>query len=152
MTRTVPLADAIVDELGPFFAEEKAAFARHCHERQISMAHLFVMVMVDRTGPMPMTRVAELIGSGLPTATGLVSRMEDRGLVRRSHDERDRRVVLVSLTDAGSATLSELHAARRTRIANAVATLDDDERRALLTSLRSLRAAFEQAGRSEAAE
>src|SRR5919106_2366137 len=93
-------ADALIAELGPLIAGERAAFASRCHERSISMAHVFLMSMLDRHGPVPMTRVAELLGSGLSTATGFVSRMEDRGLVRRDHDTRDRRVVLVSLTDA----------------------------------------------------
>ena len=67
---------------------------------------------------MPMTRIAELIGSGLPTATGLVNRMVERGLVRREHDTRDRRVVLVSLTEEGAAEVRELHEARQRRMAD----------------------------------
>src|SRR5215210_4769548 len=85
-------ASELLLELGPLVAGEKAAFATRCHERSISMAHVFLMSMIDKHGPVPMTRVAELLGSGLPTATGLVSRMEERGLIRRDHDTRDRRV------------------------------------------------------------
>lgn len=140
----------MADELGPLFAAEKAAFAHRCHERQISMAHLFVMIMIDTHGPLPMTRVAEAIGSGLPTATGLISRMEDRGLVRRTHDEHDRRVVLVSLTQAGAAELSGLHAARRSRMTAAISHLSDGERAQLLSSIRVLCAAFERADREGA--
>jgi MarR family transcriptional regulator, organic hydroperoxide resistance regulator len=142
---------AIADELAPLFAAEKAAFARRCRERQISMAHLFVMVMIEREGPIPMTRVAELIGSGLPTATGLVGRMEDRGLVRRTHDDRDRRVVLVALTNSGAAELSSLHAARHARIAAVAADLSEGERAQLLSAIRVLRAAYERADRKGAA-
>jgi DNA-binding MarR family transcriptional regulator len=131
-------------------AGEKAAFARRCHERQISMAHLFVMTMIEASGPLPMTRVAELIGSGLPTATGLVSRMEERGLVRREHDTRDRRVVLVSLTDEGGAELQTLNLVRRQRMAAAISNLTEGERAQLLSSIRSLRGAFERVDREGA--
>jgi DNA-binding MarR family transcriptional regulator len=137
-------ADTLLDEIGPLFAGERAAFAHRCHARQISMAHLFLMTMIEKQGPMPMTRVAELVGSGLPTATGIVSRMEERGLVRREHDTRDRRVVLVSLTDEGNAELQTLHLARRERIAAAIAHLSQPERAGLLSSVRSLRGAFER--------
>jgi DNA-binding MarR family transcriptional regulator len=137
-------ADALLEELGPVLAGERAAFAHRCHERQISMAHLFLMTMIEKQGPLPMTRVAELIGSGLPTATGIVSRMEERGLVRREHDTRDRRVVLVGLTDEGVAELQTLHLARRERMAAAISHLSEAERTELLSSIRSLRGAFER--------
>jgi DNA-binding MarR family transcriptional regulator len=137
-------ADTLIDELGPMLAAEKVAFARRCHERQISMAHLFVMTIIETSGPLPMNRVAELIGSGLPTATGLVSRMEERGLVRREHDTHDRRVVLVSLTPEGSAELQTLNLVRRQRMAAAISHLTEGERAQLLTSIQSLRRAFER--------
>jgi DNA-binding MarR family transcriptional regulator len=106
------------------------------------MAHVFLMSMIDRHGAVPMTRVAELLGSGLPTATGLVSRMEERGLIRRDHDTRDRRVVLVSLTDAGAAEIRDLHESRQRRMAAAIGNLSPTEQTDLLTAIRSLRTAL----------
>jgi DNA-binding MarR family transcriptional regulator len=134
----------VLDEIGPLMAGEKAAFAARCHERSISMAHVFVMSMIDRHGALPMTRVAEIIESGLPTATGLVNRMVERGFVRREHDTRDRRVVLVSLTEAGAAEVRELHEARQRRMAAAVAQLSGREQESLLVGIRALRSALER--------
>lgn len=131
-------------EIGPLVAGERAAFASRCHERSISMAHIFLMSMIDKQGPMPMTRVAELFGSGLPTATGIISRMAERGLVRRDHDVHDRRVVLVSLTEAGAAEVRELHEARHWRMNKAVTQLSEAEQARLLSSIRSLRSALER--------
>jgi DNA-binding MarR family transcriptional regulator len=131
-------------------ASDRAAFAHRCHERQISMAHLILMTKIEAQGSMPMTRVAELIGTSLPTATGLVGRMEDRGLVRREHDDHDRRVVNVRLTPDGLEELSGLHAARRRRIAAAVATLTHAESAQLLASIRKLRAALARVDEQEA--
>jgi len=136
--------EQLADELGPLLAGERATMAHRCHERQISMAHLFLMTKIEHHGAMPMTRIAELLGSSLPTATGLVSRMEDRGFVRRLHDEQDRRVVNVSLTAAGKRELSGLHAARRHRLAAAAAGFTDAERAQILASIRMLRAALER--------
>lgn len=136
--------EALLDELGSVLASEKSTFAARCHERSISMAHVLVMSVIDKAGPMPMTRIAELIGSGLPTATGLVNRMVERGLVRREHDTRDRRVVLVSLTDEGAAEIRELHQARQRRMAAAIAQLSGPEQDSLLVGIRSLRSALER--------
>lgn len=114
------------------------------------MAHLFLMTMIEKHGPMAMTRVAELFGSGLPTATGLITRMEERGFVRREHDTRDRRVVLVTLTEEGMAELQTMHLARRERMASAISHLTGSERAQLLASIRSLRVAFERVDREGA--
>jgi len=128
----------------PIIAGERAAFAERCHARAISMSHLHLMSFLDAQGPLAMSRVAELLGSGLPTATGLVSRMEERGLVVRTHDTEDRRVVTVSLTEAGMEELRELNSARRARMAAALARLSVPEQTRLLAGIRTLRSAFEQ--------
>ena len=145
ISENASVADELVGELGPLLASERSAFADRCRERQISMAHLFLMMKIDHHGPMPMTRVAELFGSGLPTATGLVGRMEERGWVRREHDMQDRRVVRVTLTPEGAEEMRGLHAARRRRLETAINHLTDAERARLLSSLRVLRAALERA-------
>jgi len=108
------------------------------------MAHVFLMSMIDKHGALPMARVAELLGCGLPTATGFVTRMEERGLVHRDHDTRDRRVVLVSLTDAGGAEVRDLHEARQRRVTAAIAQLSSPEQERLLASIRSLHSALER--------
>ena len=142
--RSLTSGEALLSELGALLAGEKSAFAARCHERSISMAHVLVMSVIDKGGPIPMTRIAELIGSGLPTATGFVNRMVERGFVRREHDTRDRRVVLVSLTEEGAAEVRELHEARQRRMADAIAQLSGPDQKSLLAGIRSLRSALEQ--------
>ena len=146
MTRTISGTQTVeallLDELGPFISGEKAAFAHHCHVRAISMTHLYLMTLLEQYGPLTMGRVAELLGSGLPTATGLVTRVEERGLVERMHDTEDRRLVLVRLTDEGLAELRELQAVRRQRLRTAIKRLTEPEQVALLASIRSLRSAL----------
>ncbi|TMB56273.1 MAG: MarR family transcriptional regulator [Chloroflexi bacterium] len=146
VTRTISesrtVGAELLDELGPFITGERAAFAQHCHVRAISMAHLYLISLLEQYGPLTMGRVAELLGSGLPTATGLVTRVEERGLVERIHDTDDRRLVRVRLTDAGLAELRELQAVRRQRLGAAIQQLTGAEQVALLASIRSLRSAL----------
>jgi DNA-binding MarR family transcriptional regulator len=136
------VAADLLDELGPIIADERAAFAHRCHTRSISMTHLLLMTLLETHGPLPMSRVAELLGCGLPTATGIVSRMEERGLVERQHDTEDRRVVTLRLSKEGADEISELQLSRRERIATALTHLSGPEREQLLASVRALRAAF----------
>ena len=60
--------------------------------------------------PRRITELAELEGLAQPTMTLLVQRLEQRGWVTRERRADDGRVVLVSLTEAGSATLGEFRA------------------------------------------
>ncbi|HET6380084.1 MAG TPA: MarR family transcriptional regulator [candidate division Zixibacteria bacterium] len=154
MIRTNPrpaarAVEELLAALRPWLADERARFAAHCHERGISMAHLHLMGLLERNGPMAMSAVAGILGTELPTVTGLVDRMEDRGLVERVRDEGDRRVVLVTLTEAGAALLSELHALRRERLAAALAFLDEGQRARLLAAFGDLRRAFERLAAEE---
>jgi DNA-binding MarR family transcriptional regulator len=126
-------------------AGERAAFAHRCHERSISMTHLLLMTLLETHGALPRSRVAELLGCGLPAATGIVSRMEERGLVDRQHESDDRRVVTLRLSDEGTAEVRELQLSRRERMATALTHLSEPEREQLLASVRSLRAAFNRA-------
>lgn len=142
-TRSV--AADLLDELAPIIAGERAAFAQRCHTRSISMTHLLLMTLLETHGSLPMSRVAELLGCGLPAATGIVSRMEERGLVVRLRDNEDRRVVTIRLSEEGAAEIRELQLSRRERLATALAHLTDPERAQLLASVRSLRAAFNRA-------
>ncbi|MEO6058414.1 MAG: MarR family transcriptional regulator [Candidatus Limnocylindria bacterium] len=146
MPRTIrdaqTVASDLMAELGPLIAGERAAFAQRCHERSISMSHLHLMTLLESFGPLPMGRVAEMLGSGLPTATGMVTRMEERGLVERVHDTDDRRVVLVRLTAEGETDLQQIQVERARRMALALDHLSDAERTELLSSIRALRAAF----------
>ena len=146
------IADQLLDELAPLVGGERAAFAQRCHERSISMPHLHLMSLLDAHGPLAMSRAAELLGCGLPTATGLVSRMEERGLVTRAHDAGDRRVVTVHLTASGSAELQDLNQARRLRMAAALQHVTPAQRRQLLASIRALRAAFARINQEGAPE
>ena len=57
--------------------------------------------------PRRITELAELESLAQPTMTLLVQRLEQQGWVKRERRADDGRVVLVSLTEAGSATLEE---------------------------------------------
>jgi DNA-binding MarR family transcriptional regulator len=73
------------------------------------------------------TDVADRLQVAQSTATELVSRAEDAGLVQRSGSPKDGRVAVVRLTEAGDARLADcfldLHDEREA-LAHAFATLD----------------------------
>ena len=89
-------------------------------------------------GPRRITELADLEGHAQPTMTLLVKRLEERGWVARRRDPADGRVVLVSLTDAGTAALDDVRAAYRAVLRDHLAAMSDVQVAALLTATEAL--------------
>jgi DNA-binding MarR family transcriptional regulator len=88
--------------------------------------------------------LAEALDVSQASATGIVDRMEQRGLVTRVRDEEDRRVIRVALTDSGRQLLATIAAERRERLALVLADLTDDELEGFLLGSQALRRARER--------
>ncbi len=92
--------------------DREGAFATW-HRHALSLVHLNVLTALEAEGPLSMKRLAELMDVSDASATGIVDRMEKRGLVERRHGTGDRRVVLVHATEAGTKVFSDLASHRR---------------------------------------
>jgi DNA-binding MarR family transcriptional regulator len=93
-----------------------------------------------RAGPRRITELADLEGHAQPTTTLLVKRMEEQRWVARKRDPSDGRVVLVSLTEAGTAALEDVRATYRAVLHDHLATMTDAEIAALATATTALQA------------
>jgi DNA-binding MarR family transcriptional regulator len=91
------------------------------------MMHLYVLGVLDEEGSIPMSRLAEVLDVSLSSTTGIVTRMEERRLVERTHDHEDRRVVLVGLTPAGREMAESIESAGRDHLARVLCELTPDE-------------------------
>lgn len=107
----------------------------------LSIVHLHVLTILESSGPLPMGKVADALDVSIASATGIIDRMEQRGLVERGHQPDDRRVVLVQPTPAGLAVFTDLDEHRRADITRILERLTDDELAAFLKGLRAMRAA-----------
>jgi DNA-binding MarR family transcriptional regulator len=65
----------------------------------VEPSHGAILRQLSAYGPLPMSRLAQLIGKTKPTVTVLVNKMERHGYVERIEDPSDSRVVLVRLND-----------------------------------------------------
>jgi DNA-binding MarR family transcriptional regulator len=110
----------------------------------ISLVHLQVLSVLGHEGSRPMTELAEALDVSSASATGIVDRMEDRGLVIRVRDDEDRRIVRVELTDDGRGVLGGLTAERREALGELLDELSDEEAAGLLIGARALRRARER--------
>lgn len=117
-----------------------AALQAWAHET-LSIVHLSVLAALEANGPMSMTKLADTMDVSVASATGIVTRMEKRGVVRRRHDEDDRRVVMVEITSAGAKVSKVMEMHRNERLRKVLGGLTDDELSSFLFGLRALGAA-----------
>lgn len=89
-------------------------------------------------GILTMSDLAQMAYQSGATATGIVDRLTDAGLVERVRDKVDRRVVYVQITGAGATKLEEIEVERRKQTAQMTQHLNDEELEHLNRLLRKL--------------
>jgi len=136
------LIDEIIAGTSVIAAHQRCAVARRLLRRGISMTHLQVLWILREHGDLSVSRLAELLGVAVPNATGLVDRMEQRGLVERDRDRADRRLVIVRPTSSGMATADEIDGWRSDLMAQVLARLDLEQLERIARGIRDIRAAF----------
>jgi DNA-binding MarR family transcriptional regulator len=107
----------------------------------VSMTHMHVMWLLEHHGDLPMSRMAELLDVSFSNATGIVDRMEERGLVERVRVPDDRRVVLVRITERGIQAIEETEAFKQDRLQAILSHLDEVQVTRLAAGLDDIRAA-----------
>lgn len=141
----------LLEEMASWSSGDRGVF-KSWHRHALSLVHLQVLTLLDADGPVTMRRLAESLDVSDAGATGVVDRMEKRGLVERRRDGDDRRVVFVHLTDAGRHVFEELAARRRERLSKLLDELSEADMAALLRGVRAVHAVRRRFIESEAWE
>ena len=68
----------------------------------VTAAQLNCVLALHESGPLPLSHIAKLIMVESSTVTGIIDRLEQKGLVERVRNSRDRRVITIKLTEAGT--------------------------------------------------
>ena len=94
-----------------FYAQRCVAYAfaevmrAHCEERGkpyvITPPQWSALSLLLAQDGLTIGTMSQMRGVDAPTGTGIITRLEQNGLVERRHDREDRRVVKVYLTDEG---------------------------------------------------
>jgi len=88
--------------------------------------------LISRSDEPPrMAEVADRLGIVPRSLTTVIDALEDAGLVRREIDPRNRRAILLRLTDRGAAVRDELREARRRAAEDLFAALSATDRELL---------------------
>ena len=99
---------------------------------------------VERHGPLTPSELAKRERVQRPTATRVLARLEEEGLIERTADLFDGRSSVVSVTKAGSALLEELRTRKTAFLAQRLEALEPEERAALERAADILERVLEQ--------
>jgi DNA-binding MarR family transcriptional regulator len=98
---------------------------------ELSPSLTAALATVERYGPLTPSELAARERIQRPTATRVLARLEEEGLVARTPDPQDRRSSLVSATPAAQALLADLRTRKTLFLARRLEHLSPDERATL---------------------
>jgi len=94
---------------------------------ELTMRQLHVLSATARADGLTVHQLAETLNIATPTASGLVDRLAEKGLLQRIGDETDRRVRHVHLTEPGQEMITLLDTAFDRMLEELLDLLDADE-------------------------
>jgi DNA-binding MarR family transcriptional regulator len=103
----------------------------------LSVAQLKVLLVLSFKGPLAISKVAELLHIGHPTASHLVERLVQAELAERVEDAADRRSTLARLTASGETLIQRLWQGSGERLQSSLVHLTDQDLIALREGLQA---------------
>lgn len=80
-------------------------------KRTLTQTQFLVLVAIHSRGSCPMSGLANNMHVSLPTMSGIVERLVEKGYVQRVEDKEDRRKVVVELSKSGKEMISQFQGA-----------------------------------------
>jgi len=120
-----------------FFFAQRPHLPESGAEFDLSPVQCHVLHLIEPGRPLPMGRLAETLSCDASNVTGLVDRLEARGLVERRPSAADRRVKVLQLTPTGTRLRSRL-LMRMTGASLPLSRLSREQQRTLLKILEAL--------------
>jgi DNA-binding MarR family transcriptional regulator len=109
----------------------------------ITTPQLICLLTLAERGPMTGTLIAQRMYMSPSTANGIISRLESKGLVRRSREAKDRRTVRVDLTPKGHRMLARAPSPLQQQLVEALAAMPEAEQATINASLSRIVAMME---------
>ena len=108
-----------------------------CAELDLTPAQGHALRMLDPKRPVPMSALAEALVCDASNVTGIVDKLESRGLIARQGADHDRRVKQLAVTEKGLEVRNKLISGAM-RAPAAIASLSGDVKSRLTGLLRKL--------------
>lgn len=127
----IDLSDRAFRELFPLLPKEWLHL-------NLTMPQLKVALLLFTSGSARMSLIASELGVTMATATGVMDRLVERGLVLREGDPADRRVVMCRLSDDGDKLISGLWQISQDQLGQMMRALSPKQLRLIAEALDAL--------------
>lgn len=107
-------------------------------EAGLTVSQLLVLELLSAHKAVSPGRLARALGLAHASVTNVLDRLEARGLIARRRDDKDRRIVMVSLTAAGEAGLARAPSPLQERFLARFKPLAAWEKTAMLAALQRI--------------
>src|SRR5450631_4249578 len=108
-----------------------------CEELDLTPSQGLALRRLDPERPLAMSTLAEGLACDASNVTGIVDKLESRGLIARQGAEGDRRIKMLIVTEKGQKLRDQLWA-RAMEAPRAVTALSEETRRRLAETLRAI--------------
>lgn len=136
------LAAQIIDQVEELRDNRIHAICSHPLHRDLSLPQLHILIQLSERGSMMVSELANLFQISPPSASAMLDRMEERGLVERIRDHEDRRVVRVQATERGRSTAEDFVGPKRDQMSRLLAVMSDAQLRDFNRGIAAVRQAL----------
>jgi DNA-binding MarR family transcriptional regulator len=110
---------------------------------KMTIAQLKSMFFIAAKGKTNFKKLADALGVTPPNITGIIDRLVEQGLVSRTENSEDRRIMLLQMTAKGNELIHNLHENRFQKMNILMLNMSEDEIKALAIGLKGLLKASE---------
>jgi len=107
-------------------------------KHQVSAAQLNCLIALYENGPLSSSHIARHIFVKPSTVTGIIDRLEQKGLAKRTRRSHDRRVITIELTQAGHELAENAPPPIQQKIMDGLRDLSLEEATSILRGLQEL--------------
>lgn len=142
-------SNCCIDEVG--FMIQKLVRAIHLFERDqiktqgFTTSQCYTILELYKSGSLTMNELSERMDLNSSTMTRILDNLVRDNYISRDKDESDRRIVVVSLTDAGREAAKDLDTAVKSYYKKIIANIPEGQVEDVLKSVNILKNAFEKA-------
>ncbi|EEK71708.1 Transcriptional regulator, MarR [Bacillus mycoides] len=133
--------ERIVDHLlslVPLFYRKFMLPGEFSSQRHMPPSHTQVLLLLHENGTLAVSEIGKRLAISRPNMTPLLNKLIQEELIERHYSEKDRRVILISLTTEGKMLVSQYQQFILGKLKENFQTLSEEEREKLIYSLKTI--------------
>lgn len=128
----------IIDSFSKIFREIKHSIFYKSKNSEVTLLQYQALWCIKKSKKAHMGDIAKNFSITMPTATSLIDKLIQSKLAKRENDNKDRRIVRISLTNEGEKILKEMTKQRKNKINKLLSYLSVSDKKELSKILNKL--------------